>query len=410
MSMNKLPSDIDFIFITQTRWDGVPSTSYSIAVELARTHRVFFIDKPYTWKDILLITKDRGIRTRSKTYFLGKDRYRSVAGLSEKFRAVVSYLVLPTNWLPPGPLYRFFLNRNRARMQSLLNKLIRDEGIRRYVVFNSFNPFYPLDLKLHPKPVVSIYQCVDNMAASHYLRKHGPYLEREVVQKADMLLATSKDIIKTFEKLGYRFEYLPNAANVELFSKAYFDKTEKPSELKSMNRPIIGYLGGIDSRTDYDLIVKLSQRNPDKMIVMIGPKVKVDDDKGIAGLPNVLLIPFKKLHELPVYAKYFDCAIIPFVYNDFTRAVYPLKVNEYLASGRPVVTTRFSEDIAAFESIAFVCDDHETFVASVEKAIKENTKEKELARIEYAKNNSWLARAEELKSMIVKYLSAKGRL
>jgi glycosyltransferase involved in cell wall biosynthesis len=401
--MDNFPGDIDFIFITQTRWDGVPSTSYAIALEIAKTQRVFFIDKPYTWKDMLSWRKNAGIRSRSKTYFLGKERYRSVTGLPEKFQAVVSYLILPVNWLSPGPLYRFFLNRNRKRMESLLSKLVEDRGIKRYVLFNSFNPLYPPDLKIKLKPLVSIYQSVDNMAAAHYLSKHGPYLELEVTPKADMLLATSKDIIERFKKHGFKFDYLPNAANVEIFSNAYFSQSDRPAELRNINKPVIGYLGGIDSRTDYDLIVKLSRSNPDKMIVMIGPKVKVDDDRGIAQLPNVMLISFKKMHELPSYVKYFDCAIIPFVYNEFTRSVYPLKVNEYLAAGRPVVTTRFSEDISAFETIAYVCDDHDSFVTAVGKAISENTKEKELARIDYARNNSWLARAEELKKMIMKF-------
>lgn len=403
--MADLPPDVDFIFLTQTRWDGVPSTSYSIALELSKTHRVFFIDKPYTWKDLLSYPKNAGIRTRSKTYFFGKDRYRSVPGLPEKFYAVVSYLVLPANWLSPGGLYRFFLGRNRSRMASLLSKLVGDFGIKRYVLFNSFNPAYPSDLKVKQKPWVSVYQSVDNIAAAQYLSKHGPYLELEAIPKADMLLATSKDIIERFKKHGFNFGYLPNAANVELFSNAYFAKTERPPELRNINKPVIGYLGGIDSRTDYDLIVKLSKHHADKMIVMIGPKSKVDDDRDIAQLPNVLLIPFKKMNELPHFVKYFDCAIIPFVYNEFTRSVYPLKVNEYLAGGRPVVTTRFSEDISAFDSIAYVCDDHHTFVSSVGEAIATNTKEKELARIDYARNNSWPARAEELKRMIMKFVS-----
>lgn len=390
----------DLVFITNSRWDDVSSTVYSLAQEFSKSHRVFYMDKPFTWTDLL-----RGnpkIKFR-KSHYLGKGTpYRTLPGLPENFVVVLTFLTLPINWLSRGRLYNFFRSYHQRKMVRCLRRLKKDYQLDRYILFNSFNPNYSLQLPDDIAPAIRIYQCVDSMKSANYLSKHGPYLEEAVAREADLMLGTSRQIVKNFEALGLRIAYLPNAANIAHFKDVYFADTEKPKAFID-GQKTIGYIGSIDFRTNYKLMRKLALANPDKNIMMIGPVRKVENNEGLDALPNVIFTGPIHMDQLPYYAKYLDCAIIPFEHNEFTRSVYPLKINEYLAAGRPVVTTRFSDDMADFEAVAFVTNDEDTFVANVAKALQENTPEKERARIAFSENNSWTNRTEQFWNIIEAY-------
>jgi glycosyltransferase involved in cell wall biosynthesis len=109
-------------------------------------------------------------------------------------------------------------------------------------------------------------------------------------------------------------------------------------------------------------------------------------------MPNVIFAGPRKITELPNYLQYFDCVLIPFRKNTLTRSIYPLKINEYLAAGKPVIATHFSEDIYTFRDVAYVVDSHEEFLSTIDKAIAENDETKKQARMKVAGENTWEAR------------------
>src|SRR5690606_17332527 len=139
----------------------------------------------------------------------------------------------------------------------------------------------------------------------------------------------------------------------------------------------------------------------DKTLVMVEPR-SVDNYRkaGLHTKPNVIFTDSKPLTSLPAYVAYADCCIIPFLCNTLTRSIYPLKINEYLSAGKPVVTTDFSEDIANFGDVAFVSGDHDAFVANIQQAIDSDTPEKAQNRVNYAAGNNWEARAKQLVELI----------
>jgi glycosyltransferase involved in cell wall biosynthesis len=156
-------------------------------------------------------------------------------------------------------------------------------------------------------------------------------------------------------------------------------------------------MGNICHRLDYDLLKKIARRFENYFLVMIGPTTNDNYKKaGLDKLPNVIFTGNKKLEELPAYLHFAACCIIPFQLIPLTRSIYPLKINEYLSAGKPVVTTNFSEDIATFANIAFVSQSHDDFVDNIETAILEDTDEKATERIAYAAQNNWNSRAIEL--------------
>lgn len=115
---------------------------------------------------------------------------------------------------------------------------------------------------------------------------------------------------------------------------------------------------------------------------------------GLSSYTNVILTGAKKIEELPAYLQYFDCTLIPFKKNTLTKSIYPLKINEYLAAGRPVVATDFSQDIQGFADVIYIGRDHNEFVHMIDQAIAENDCDRIKARMAVANTNTWTARVE----------------
>jgi glycosyltransferase involved in cell wall biosynthesis len=201
------------------------------------------------------------------------------------------------------------------------------------------------------------------------------------------------------ERQSANVYYLPNAANVALFRQGFDGLTKRPEELSKIppERPIVLYMGNICQRLDYELLIKLAEAHPDKTLVMVGPRTNDSyRTSGLEKLPNVLFTGRKDIAQLPAFVAASACCIIPFLCIPLTRSIYPLKINEYLSGGKPVVTTNFSEDIATFAKVAFVTDTHERFIRCITEAIRTDSPRKAEERVAYAAENSWDARAQQL--------------
>src|SRR5690606_22516961 len=135
--------------------------------------------------------------------------------------------------------------------------------------------------------------------------------------------------------------------------------------------------------------------HPDKNLVMVGPRnyyghTNIDLD----AIPNLHFLGSKRLEQLPSYLAHFDVLILPFLINEVTRSIYPLKINEYLASGKPVVATPFSEDIQTFGDWISLEHEHQQFSEAIQKELDEDAPEKRKGRNEAASKNTWENRAE----------------
>lgn len=389
----------DIIILGLARWDGeYSSTTLSLAKELAKTHRVFYIDNPFTLNAVVKDFKKTQVKRRLKALFFGKDFIQKPFPELENFHSVTPKWVLPINWINKPQRYDSFNRINRARVLSSVRKLIDKMAISKAVFMNVYNPFYLPSLKELPQIALSIYYTVDTMSASPYIAKHGVRLEQEALKQSDFGLATSKKLQQD-SKQYKQVHYLPNAANIELFSTAA--SYEKPKEYKDLEGEIIVYTGNLMVREDYPMLKKLAEQYPERHLLLVGPintneHVKIGLDK----LPNVHFTGGKALEELPGYLAHAHCAIIPFIPNELTAGIYPLKINEYLATGIPVVSTKFSEDIKGFKPVCYLAENHEEFIEMVDKAIKGNSEEKAQARKDFAKDNNWTNRAKQLLQLI----------
>ena len=173
-------------------------------------------------------------------------------------------------------------------------------------------------------------------------------------------------------------------------------------ELQGETRPVIVYTGAIGLRIDYELLKKLAEAHRDKLLLMVGPKSSTFEDVGLDDMENVRFTGSKPLEALPAYLQHASCAIIPFRCNTLTKSIYPLKLHEYLAAGKSVVSTNFSPDVAEFESHIFIAETQAEFVQTIEKAALPSDRQTIRRRMEIAAGNSWEVRVEELEEIFAK--------
>lgn len=363
-----------------------------MAKELSKQRKVFYLDHPFSIKDFFTDILPGKFKRRIGALLFGTNIYTSPEPSNNNLFAVTPQLILPINWLRPGPLYNFFCSVNNRIFLRAVKKIIRQHNLKDYILWNSYNPFYCYEFPADIRPALFIYQSRDNIRESDYVSRHGPRLEEIASANADLRLATSSELARSLSRQGRPFYLLPNGADTSIFVMAANRQAfQPPPELTDLARPVIGYMGNMGLREDYELLHRLVAEFADCTFLLVGPvdKKRRQIPEALGKFANVIFTGPKALRDLPRYLAFMDVTIIPFLANDLTRSIYPLKLNEYLAAGKPVVTTNFSEDLRDFESIAYVSGSHDAFIADVRRALAERGDELKNARMKVAVRNSW---------------------
>lgn len=397
-----MESQKDIICFSLSRSDSaISSPALSLAKEFAKHNRVFFIDHPFSWKDYFSKENKSSIESRRQALLFGKAPYSNPSHLPSNITVVTPRLTLPVNFLAPGFLYDVFSVINDRIIASCVHKVIRDFKVKDFVFINFFDPYFLSKLPAGIKPWRSVYQSMDDISQVAYSHRHGTRLERECVKNFDYTLCTSHELTRLQQPYSPNVFFHPNAADTSIFNKAITEPLPRPTELENIHTPIIGFTGSIEYRSDFELLRKIALHHTDKTLVFVGPVQTNEHSKvGLDKMANVLFTGPKKITELPNYLKYFDCTIIPFVKNTLTKSIYPLKINEYLAAGRPVIAVNFSEDMYSFHEVAYVEDTHEAFINAIDRAINENSPQKIEARMKVAAQNTWTTRVQRFWEII----------
>lgn len=384
------------VFITtMSRWDGdISSASLALAKVLSRTNKVYYIDYPYSYFDAWRERRQPSVKRRIPALLYGRNCLSPITGQADTLKCVTPRLVAPFYSLPKGRLYDLVSHHNNALLASTVKKIIRKEELTGYLFLNSFNPSYLAQINRYLHPALSVYQSRD---AIEEISAQALPRENECVRNYDMTLATSKQLCENIAVRNHRnVHYFPNGGDAALFKTAVEQPLERPLELQNIHTPIIGYTGAVCQRIDYELLVAIAKAHPDKTIVLVGPrKDKQYTSIDLDAVPNIVFTGAKKLDELPAYLRCFDCAVIPFKCNKLTAGIYPLKINEYLAAGRSVVTTNFSEDIASFNEHVYLASSHDDFLRKLSLALTDNSDEKKTQRTTAAAANTWELRVED---------------
>jgi teichuronic acid biosynthesis glycosyltransferase TuaH len=397
---------INSLFRTDNAYLSAP---LCFAKELAKTHRVFYINHPYSVKDLWTGRKNEKLQERRPSLMRGKPHFETVEGMPKNFVAVTPPLTLPINFLPEGKLYDTFHTYNQGQIEKTVRQIKADFQVKDFIYFSCFDPFF---LPISPKKLgafLSIYQSVDDISTEPYIAKHGVRLENEAVKKSDLTLVTSINLWRKFRDIQPETHIMHNAVDLSIFKDVPFGSFEKPAEIKHVTGKIIGFVGNLDPvRLDYTLLRKIAEAHTDKTLLLIGPINSPEVyTQGLDKMPNVILTGGKNINNIPPYLKYMDVCILPSLLNKMSKSVYPMKINEYLAGGKAIITTDFSEDIRGFSEHIHIARDHADFIRLIDIAVEDYSVEKIKKRVHVASQNTWGDRVLEFWNIVDKHLEKK---
>ena len=257
------------------------------------------------------------------------------------------------------------------------------------------HPFwYPVAGSLSTHPIRLIYERFDNVRSFPRTPASVIELEDHLLENSDVIICSSMNLAESTSAVTNNPCFLVrNGCDFEHFNAAAMPMPD------SSRRPIIGYFGAIEDWFDGDLVEQLAIEIPDVQIILIG-RDEIGLTEKFRDLHNVQLFGEVPYAELPAHLNRFDVCIVPFILNDLTAATDPIKVYEYLASGRPVVATALPE-LGPCATMIHIADNRAEFITLVRKALGEG--ESNLIRkqrIAFASNNSWQARAAEMQLIL----------
>jgi len=274
-----------------------------------------------------------------------------------------------------------------------LDELVKTLDVHRPQAIIQFPSWYPVAQSL--PGAVLVYDCLDLMEGFSNVSPQVADLERQLINRSDVVVTTSAYLQERVEQ-SRPATIIRNGCEFEYFS-------ERPKEIAlQRDKPVIGYFGAIAEWFDADLVTEVAKRHPDWDFVLIGSTAGSD----LGDLPildNVSLLGEKPYKELTQFLYGFNVCIIPFKTVELIKATNPVKLYEYMASGKPVVCTELSEARLAPSHLLHVATNLNEFEAAIEAAIHDKSHVLINERRAWAAANSWDSRAAAYDEMLRAY-------
>jgi len=372
----------DIVMVSTADWDEPLWTNkQQIASRLVEDFRVLYIEP--------LASLAGGKRGYSHRY------WRDACGV---------HVLRPPGVAPFGRKLRAVNEVNHRLVLPVVRERLEQLGFKDYILWlyqPSAGPF--LDLL---KPAVSCYDCVDEYSAMP-----GAWIqvtrqmERDMIKRVDVVFTTARSLYEDKCRHNPNTHFVPNVADFKLFNKTM--KAKPAKELKGVRRPIIGYVGAMNYKLDDGLLERLFSARPDWSFVFVGPDRGFGVDR-FMGHKNVHFLGRKTLEDLPSCMAAMDLCLIPYKIDRYTRGVLPMKHYEYLASGRPVVSTRLPE-LEVFDGVIDLGRSALDLVELIEWRLANDTEKDRKKRIALARENSWEKRINTILEKIEEAWKAKNK-
>jgi UDP-galactopyranose mutase len=328
------------ICFSHLRWDFVYQRPQHLMTRFAKLMRVFYFEEPVI---------DDGCKP-----FLD---VRKSAG----------EVTIATPHLPSGVDAESASSIQRA----LLDELCLEHAIRDPIVWY-YTPMLGA-FSSHLQASAVIYDCMDELSAFRFAPPALRELEQALLRRADLVFTGGHSLYEAKRKQHPRVHAFPSSVDTKHFSTAR-GALEDPPDQAEVPHPRLGFFGVIDERMDVQLLAAVAELRPDWHFMMVGPVVKIDPAE-LPQRPNIHLLGGKQYAELPAYLAGWDVALMPFALNESTRFISPTKTLEYLAGGKPVVSTPIIDVIRHYGELEAVriAKTPDEFVAAVEAALIRNS-------------------------------------
>lgn len=352
-------------------------------------NRVLVVDRPLTPLS-LIVPGQRAYALRGyRRWWRG-----TVRTVSDNLQVLTPAPILPLRYEPPvlylnTRIRRAWLTRTLRRLQ------INSDDLIVWV----YEPDVAAAIR-HLRSRATVYVVTDDYASSPHRFNRQSQIRRQherMIRLADLVIASETHLAAAARSLNPETYYVPHGVEYDIFSRAL--QIDTPDALPVLPEPVIGFVGRIDRRMDMAIMRALRQAFPHGTLLLVGPIADDSVGAAIGRDPAFMVVGLQPVEALPAYLKAMTVCIIPYVVNEHTRHLHPLKALEYLAAGRPVVSTRLPALTIHDEHIRFA-DTPAAFVGAVQAALETDTPEKRRARSLYTQDKTWAHRLDTISTYL----------
>jgi UDP-galactopyranose mutase len=338
-SENDMRNAYDLICLSHLRWDFVFQRPQHLLSRAARERRVIFVEEP--------------------TY--GPGAPRMDVSMRPEHGVEVAVPILTEGMTEPEA--------------SSAQRILIDDLIERYKVDDHVLWYYtPMAMAFtrHLRPLAVVYDCMDELSAFRGAPPMMRSREAELLRKADVVFTGGHSLYEAKRSQHPNIYAFPSSVDKEHFATARSVKVDPPDQAH-IPHPRVGYFGVVDERMDLTLLTKMADARPDLQLVMVGPVVKIES-KSLPRRANIHWLGQKSYKELPAYIAGWDVAMLPFARNESTKFISPTKTPEYLAAGKPVVSTSIRDVVRPYgeDGLARIADAPSDFIAAIDASLAED--------------------------------------
>lgn len=347
---------IDLVCFSHLRWGFVFQRPNHLLSRFSKHQRVFFIEEP-------IFTED-------------EERLHIENGKENLF--------VITPYIKSGLAEKEIIKRQQKFIDDLLVKM----KVQSY--FTWYYTPMALPFTSHLTPEMVIYDCMDELSSFKFAPPQVAILEKELFKKADLVFTGGNSIYEFKKGMHHNIHPFPSSIDKHHFGLARKEMTD-PDDQKNIPHPRIGFFGVVDERFDIELIDTVAKAKPEWHFIILGPVVKIDP----ATLPaheNIHYLNGKKYEELPSYIAGWDIAMIPFANNESTKFISPTKTPEYLAAGKPVISSPIRDVIHPYgdNKLVHIAYNAKDFIEAGELELSKKRKFPWLKKVdEFLAFNSW---------------------
>jgi len=373
------------VVFSHLRWSFVFQRPQHLLTRLAAHYRVLFIEEP--------IQDDGAPRLDVSTGDAGVSIVRPVTPLTSAG----------------------FADDQLALLGPMVADLLSQEAIEQFIVW-----FYtPMALPLLDRltPLAVVYDCMDELSAFAGAPPQLREREAQLLKRADLVLTGGPSLYEAKKNRHPHVLSLPSSVDAAHFSvegrSGDEDMVQRARELQGEFRePRLGYFGVVDERMDLDLVRRLADADPTWNVVMVGPIVKIDP-LSVPQRPNLHWLGQQPYELLPRLIEGWSVGLLPFALNESTRFISPTKTLEYMAAGRPVVSTAIKDVASLYGDVVRIARTKDEFVAACIAALEEPPSDRHdhlLAMQARVARSSWAGTVETIhEALEIKLASAERR-
>lgn len=297
--------------------------------------------------------------------------------------------------LPFFNKFRFVNKLNQKKLAKFVNKKMEAHSFEDPTLWVYTHT--AVDILPHIEYKNLVYHCVDRHSAfkGFITPEVVDRMDGELAEDADFVFCTSQGLYDWMSRFTDKLELVPNGANYELFSSVRREDFPVPADMQGLGEPVFGFFGALQDCIEYDWVEYAAMAHPEWSFIFVGPVLAGVDVSVISDLPNVHMLGLKKQVDLPAYISHTDVCLNLFKKGKLAKSVSPLKLFEYLVTGKPIVSTPQPDQVWDYSDVIMIADDEKDFVKKLEAALWPDY-ERLSRQLEYAEGVSWDTRADQI--------------